>query len=229
MDDVRPMEDVQEHLEKGKERAEAEMVPEYHAELVKVANRHDLLLYAMPLRAWEDTQNSTPPPDAPKLRCFPPSYISPQPTQSEAIAVLQGLLAESSAPPTPELDPSSSPFLPLIKNFDLQAPPSSSSSSESEPDFSQPSFSEPETPHFSTLSPYRHQSGRARFEDPFLWSPCQCYATPTPRVRSPESSADERVGKGKGKEWDWDVGMPDVLHDASQQEALEEVLHFIAE
>lgn len=100
---------------------------------------------------------------------------------------------------------------------------------EPEPDFSFDNSinSSNDSWHFESMSPHRLESQINRF-DPFLYSPCKCFASPIPRNDSTPSTSketyDSSIDSGQMQEAFWDEGMPDVLTDASNEMALDQCL-----
>lgn len=236
----------------------AEVPPSYLADLVAMANKHSLLLYAVPLQPWEDRQLSGASYMEPELHWVTPSYIEPQPSQEEALGLLQALLntanystssksAETSATPRDDLaeqlirilsaDDSSEDSRPpgdvrcvLVDEDDPKSPPvAPQPSTEAMIDSTAEEASEPEPEfyielepdsYFEAESPFKYQQHEQERFDPFLYSPCHCFATPLHQ--------DSTDGSTKGRmDVRWDEGMPEVLENASQNSALNECLRIM--
>nr|CDI55115.1 uncharacterized protein BN887_03487 [Melanopsichium pennsylvanicum 4] len=70
----------------------------YLDDLKRLANLHDLMLYVMPLREWENGQSEKANGRDLPLDCITPNYVDPQPTQQEGAAVVQAVLETYSCP-----------------------------------------------------------------------------------------------------------------------------------
>ncbi len=192
------------------EKPSAEEIPSYYADALALANRHELLIFAMPLREWDASVRAQS-----RLHCVTPSWVDPQPTRQESLDVLRALLddvepaTEEPTPPQPSfpeqaesqqaeevpmsLDPA--PFGEGIA-AELAGP---SIGAELEPDF----YMNPPT---GNKSPYRQHCTH----DPFLFPPAP--------------SADMHTGVETKWSASWDDAMPDVLRDASQMDTLDAYL-----
>ncbi|SPO47504.1 uncharacterized protein PSANT_05192 [Moesziomyces antarcticus] len=192
------------------EKPSAEEIPSYYADALALANRHELLIFAMPLREWDASVRAQS-----RLHCVTPSWVDPQPTRQESLDVLRALLddvepaTEEPTPPQPSfpeqaesqqaeevpmsLDPA--PFGEGIA-AELAGP---SIGAELEPDF----YMNPPT---GNKSPYRQHCTH----DPFLFS-CA-------------PSADMHTGVETRWSASWDDAMPEVLRDASQMDTLDAYL-----
>ncbi|KAI3484888.1 hypothetical protein L1887_51942 [Cichorium endivia] len=69
------------------EKPSPEEVPSYYADALALANRHELLIFAMPLREWDPSVRAQS-----RLHCVTPSWVDPQPTRQESLDVLRALL-----------------------------------------------------------------------------------------------------------------------------------------
>lgn len=259
-----------------------QVLPDFHAECAAMANKYDLLIYALPLNPWEDsTQREKSMISGKSLYCTTPGWVNPPPSRKEAAEILRALLEVESesesdseyevtsftarpvAGDCPELsdaEEESSDDEPLISSrvasnhitddetdvesiadpapasddMDMDIEMEDDTSSDTEPDFC---FPQPGSSQFDSQLPLQHaqqQVMRDRF-DPFLFTPCHCFSTPpraspsTPASSIPHSNSYGRdMEEKKDSDTFWDEGMPDVLQDASKEEALEECLQFLA-
>lgn len=127
---VPPQEDSQQ------QPAQAEVLPEWYTDCLAVANKHDLLLFPMPLESWEDRQlrgDGASQFDV-GLRCIVPSYVDPPPTKREAVNMLGLLLLEMRT--FPDADQAETPA--VNSAFFPQSEVEAASSSDGEPDLPVP-------------------------------------------------------------------------------------------
>ena len=105
-----------------------QVLPDYHADLLAAANKHNLMLFAMPLQPWEERQQDQSQSDV-VMWCVPPSYLDPSPSQDEMLAVLPTLMIE----PEPSLPTGIFPAIDSATATNPTMDPALSCSSEEEP------------------------------------------------------------------------------------------------
>lgn len=192
------------------EKPSPEEVPSYYADALALANRHELLIFAMPLREWDPSVRAQS-----RLHCVTPSWVDPQPTRQESLDVLRALL-DDVEPASEERTPSqtSSPEQAKIQHTEDVPMPldpvpfgegmaacfaDASVGAEFQPGF----YMNAPT---GNKSPYRQNCTH----DPFLFPPAQ--------------PADKHTGVETKWSASWDDAMPEVLRDASQMDTLDAYL-----
>lgn len=225
-------------------------LPQFYADCLAVANKHDLLLYALPLRVWGEQHQAGTHDSTAELRCITPSWVEPQPTQRESLVILHALMNGSGTSSAGAVSVPASGNRAETSSDDRTHPQFVSNNtyaggpgqvaqppmvtdrndivtneawSEDEPDL----FLEPET-HFEAQSPYRHHTGREQFNS-VLYTSCHCYATPPSNPPSSVVEENSNSFECTEKDWStfWDECMSDAFQTASQSTVLDATLRFM--
>ncbi|SPO31098.1 uncharacterized protein UTRI_10245 [Ustilago trichophora] len=192
--------------------------PDYHTDLLHIANKHNILLFAFSLQAWSE---QPPPHHNPTslLHCVSPSHIQPQPGPEESLTLLRALISPEKVEELGDGETqkvAQEPFSPHIIASDASVeetfltPPSSTAAEEN---LSEPELFINHQPSSQLESPYRQS------DDPFLYSPNHCFDSP----RNPwnESTVEKLLEEEQKWHINWDESLP-VLQHPSHDEMLQD-------